>query len=158
MTVPMPEQMHEENTKRVSQRRKRTPTVYQMEVNECGAASLSMIMQYYGKYVPLEELRIETGVSRNGCNAKNIYLAAERYGMEVKASRRDLDRMIAKSEVPCMLHWNYSHFVVYEGKQFGKYCINDPQRGMCSSKSSIVYSLRSLNSCTLPSFQFWIGR
>ena len=125
----MPEEMHEEKVKRVSKRRRRTPTVYQMEVNECGAASLSMIMQYYGKYVPLEELRIETGVSRNGCNAKNIYLAAERYGMEVKASRRDLDRMIAKSEVPCMLHWNYSHFVVYEGKQFGKYCINDPQRG-----------------------------
>ncbi len=121
--------MHEENTKRVSQRRKRTPTVYQMEVNECGAASLSMIMQYYGKYVPLEELRVETGVSRNGCNAKNIYLAAERYGMEVKASRRDLNRMLEKSEVPCMLHWNFSHFVVYEGKQFGKYHLNDPQRG-----------------------------
>ncbi|MBR6451717.1 MAG: ATP-binding cassette domain-containing protein, partial [Lachnospiraceae bacterium] len=100
-----------------------------MEVNECGAASLSMIMQYYGKYVPLEELRVETGVSRNGCNAKNIYLAAQRYGMEVKASRRDLNRMIEKSEVPCMLHWNFSHFVVYEGYGNGKYHINDPERG-----------------------------
>ncbi len=113
----------------IAKDRRRTPTVYQMEVNECGAASLSMILQYYGKYVPPEEMRVECGVSRNGCNAKNIYLAAERYGMKVTASRRDLDRMIEKSEVPCMLHWNFSHFVVFEGQRLGRYCLNDPQRG-----------------------------
>ena len=113
----------------IARDRKRTPTVYQMEVNECGAAALSMIMQYYGKYVPPEELRVECGVSRNGCNAKNIYLAAERYKMKVTASRRDLDRMLEKSEVPCMLHWNFSHFVVFEGMRLGRYCVNDPQRG-----------------------------
>ena len=107
----------------------RTPTVYQMEVNECGAASLSMILQYYGRYVPLEELRVETGVSRNGCNAKNIYLAAQKYNLEVKASERDLNRMLAKNPPPCILHWNYSHFVVFEGKRFGKYIINDPAQG-----------------------------
>lgn len=107
----------------------KTPTVYQMEVNECGAASLSMILQYYGRYVPLEELRVETGVSRNGCNAKNIYYAAEKYNLEVTASRRDLDRMLAKNHPPCILHWNFSHFVVFEGEKFGKYYINDPQQG-----------------------------
>lgn len=107
----------------------RVPTVYQMEVSECGAASLSMIMQYYGKYVSLEQLRIETGVSRNGCNAKNICIAAEKMGLEYSASKRDLGKMLLKSKTPCMLHWNYSHFVVFEGTFFGKYCINDPQRG-----------------------------
>ncbi len=107
----------------------RTPTVYQMEVNECGAASLSMILQYYGKYVPLEELRVETGVSRNGCNAKNIYLAAQKYNLDVVASERDLNKMLSKNKPPCILHWNYSHFVVFEGKRFGKYHINDPAQG-----------------------------
>lgn len=109
--------------------RVKTPVQYQMEVSECGAASLSMILQYYGKYVPLEELRVETGVSRNGCNAKNIYLAGEHYGMNVVASRRDVNRLLAKNHPPCMLHWNYSHFVVFEGVRFGKFYINDPMRG-----------------------------
>ena len=53
----------------------KTPTVYQMEATECGAASLAMIFAYYGKYMPLERMRIETGVSRDGCNAKNIMRA-----------------------------------------------------------------------------------
>ncbi|MCR4739380.1 MAG: NHLP family bacteriocin export ABC transporter peptidase/permease/ATPase subunit [Lachnospiraceae bacterium] len=107
----------------------KTPTVYQMEVNECGAASLSMILQYYGRYVPLEELRVEAGVSRNGCNAKNLYLCAQKYGLSVTASERDLKRMLLKNRPPCILHWNYSHFVVFEGKKHNKYYINDPQQG-----------------------------
>lgn len=107
----------------------RTPTVYQMEVSECGAASLSMILQYYGKYVPLEKMRIETGVSRNGCNAKNVCLAAEQMGLSYTASARPLNKMLFKSKTPCILHWNFSHFVVFEGMFLGKYCINDPMRG-----------------------------
>ncbi|MCR4922523.1 MAG: NHLP family bacteriocin export ABC transporter peptidase/permease/ATPase subunit [Lachnospiraceae bacterium] len=107
----------------------RTPTEYQLEVSECGAASLSMIMQYYGKYVPLEILRIETGVSRSGCNAKNIAKAGEKYGMDVVGSARDLDTMLEKNKAPCMIHWNFSHFVVFEGMKGRKYIINDPQRG-----------------------------
>lgn len=109
--------------------RVKTPAVFQMEVSECGAASLAMILQYYGKYVPLEELRVETGVSRNGCNAKNICLAAQKYGLETTGSLRDLDRMVKKAKLPCMLHWNASHFVVFEGMHRGKYYINDPAQG-----------------------------
>ena len=107
----------------------RTPTVFQMEVSECGAASLSMILQYYGKYVSLEQLRIETGVSRNGCNAKNMCIAAEKMGLEYSASSRPIEKMLFKSQTPCIIHWNYSHFVVFEGTFLGKYVINDPQRG-----------------------------
>lgn len=107
----------------------RTPTVFQMEVSECGAAALGMILEYYGKIVPLEELRVETGVSRNGCNARNMYTAAERYGLKVDAYYRDFDRLKEKCELPCILHWNYSHFVVFEGKQWGRYVLNDPQIG-----------------------------
>ena len=64
--------------------RKKVPTILQMEATECGAASLSMIFAYFGKYLPLEQMRIETGVSRDGCNAANIMRAGKRFGLEVK--------------------------------------------------------------------------
>lgn len=106
----------------------RTPTVYQMEVTECGAASLSMIMGYYGCFVPLEKMRIETGVSRDGCNANNILKAARKFGLEAHGLRKDLDTLF-EMPTPCILWWNFDHFVVWEGR-IGKHCIiNDPAVG-----------------------------
>ena len=105
-----------------------TPTVYQMEVTECGAASLCMIMGYYGSFVPLEQMRIETGVSRDGCNANNIVKAGRKFGLEVHGLRKDLDALF-DMPTPCILWWNFDHFVVWEGR-IGKKCIiNDPAVG-----------------------------
>ena len=106
----------------------KTPTVYQMEATECGAASLSMIMGYYGRHMTLEQLRIETGVSRDGCNAKNILRAARKFGLEAKGYRKSLDNLL-KCKPPCIIHWNFNHFVVWEGVK-GKFAyINDPAMG-----------------------------
>ena len=106
----------------------KTPTVFQMEATECGAASLAMILGYFGKFVPLEQMRIECGVTRDGSSAKNIYLAAEKAGLEVHGYRRDVDGLL-ELPVPCILHWNFNHFVVWEGVK-GRYCyINDPAEG-----------------------------
>ena len=92
----------------------KTPTIYQMEATECGAASLSMIFAYFGKNLALEQMRIETGVSRDGCNAANIMRAAKKYGLECHGYRKELDGLM-KLNPPCIIHWNFNHFVVYEG-------------------------------------------
>lgn len=108
--------------------RVKTPTIYQMEATECGAASLTMVFGYYGKFLPLEQMRIETGVSRDGCNAKNILRAARKFGMEAKGYKKSLESLL-EMEAPCIIHWNFNHFVVWEGVQ-GKYAyINDPAMG-----------------------------
>lgn len=107
---------------------RKTTTILQMESAECGAASLGMILKYFGHPVPLEELRIATGVSRNGCNAKNVILAARSYGLSADAFQYELDE-IDNAKMPCMLYWGFNHFVVFEGKKNNTYYINDPAYG-----------------------------
>ena len=106
----------------------KTPTIYQMEATECGAASLSMIFGYFGKYLPLEQMRIETGVSRDGCNAANIMRAAKKFGLECHGYRREPEAL-REIETPCIIHWNFEHFVVFEGFKGDYAYINDPAVG-----------------------------
>ncbi len=106
----------------------KTPTVFQMEATECGAASLSMIFACFGKYLPLEQMRIETGVSRDGCNAANIMRCAKKYGLECHGYRKEPNEL-RNTEMPCIIHWNFNHFVVLEGFKGGHVYINDPAMG-----------------------------
>lgn len=106
----------------------RTPVVLQMEATECGAASLSMIFQYFGKYVPLEQMRIETGVSRDGCNMANIMRAAKRHGLMCKGYRKETEAL-RELPMPCIIHWNFNHFVVLEGFRGKNVYLNDPGVG-----------------------------
>jgi len=106
----------------------KTPTVYQMEATECGAASLAMIFGYFGRYFPLEQMRIETGVSRDGCNAKNIMRAGKKYGLKVRGFSKSIEGLL-KLQPPCIIHWNFNHFVVFEGYKNGHFYINDPGPG-----------------------------
>ena len=107
----------------------KVPVVMQLEVLECGAASLTMIMHYYQKWIPLEQARGDCGVSRDGANAKNIILAARSYGMEAKAWRVDPEDLVAEGPFPCIIHWGFNHFVVLCGFKRGKAVLNDPARG-----------------------------
>ena len=107
----------------------RVPVTMQLEMLECGAASLTMIMHYYRKWIPLEQARVDCGVSRDGANAKNLMLAARSYGMEAKAWRVEPEDLIKEGPFPCIIHWGFNHFVVLCGFRRGKAVLNDPARG-----------------------------
>lgn len=107
------------------------PVVMQMQTLECGAACLAMILAYYGKWLPLEQVRLACGVSRDGSNAKNIVKAAQNYGLSVKAYRYEPYELREKGSFPCIVHWNFNHFVVVNGFKGDKILLNDPERGSC---------------------------
>ena len=106
----------------------KVPQIMQMEAVECGAASLTMILAHYGKWLPLEEVRVACGVSRDGLSAKNILRAARNYGLEAKGYRTTAEALEGKQ--PAIIHWNFEHFVVFRGfDRKGRACLNDPGLG-----------------------------
>ena len=107
----------------------KVPQVMQMEALECGAACLTMVLAHYGKWVPLEKVRTDCGVSRDGSKASNILKAARSYGLTAKGMTYSAKAIRKKGSFPCILFWNFNHFVVLRGFS-GKYAlINDPARG-----------------------------
>ncbi|WP_406276158.1 NHLP family bacteriocin export ABC transporter peptidase/permease/ATPase subunit [Streptomyces sp. NBC_00191] len=118
--------------KRAKQKTVRTQTVLQMEALECGAASLAMVLAHYGRHVPLEELRIACGVSRDGSRASNILKAARSYGLQATGMQME-PAALAEMRAPAILFWEFNHYVVYDGmgRRFGRrgVHINDPDKG-----------------------------
>ncbi len=110
----------------------KVPVIMQMEALECGAASLAMILAYYDKWIPLEQVRSDCGVSRDGSNAKNVLIAARSYGLTAKGYRYEPEKLKEKGQLPCIIHWNFNHFVVLNGFKKNKAYINDPARGNCT--------------------------
>lgn len=106
----------------------KVPVIMQMEAVECGAASLCMILAYYGKWLPLEKVRADCGVSRDGCSARNIIRAARAYGLDAQGYRMELSAL-REIEFPAIIHWNFNHFVVLNGFKKNNAVLNDPGRG-----------------------------
>ena len=107
----------------------KVPVIMQMEALECGAASLTMILAYYGKWIPLEQVRADCGVSRDGSNAKNVLKAARSYGLTAKGYRYEPEQLKENGTFPCIIHWNFNHFLVLCGFRGNKAILNDPAKG-----------------------------
>ena len=108
---------------------KRVPVVLQMEAVECGAASLAMILAYYKRFIPLEKMRIDCNVTRDGSLAKYIVKAAAKHELETKAYKMDPEQIRHRQDFPMIIHWNFNHFVVLCGFRGTDAVINDPASG-----------------------------
>ena len=124
--------MKKKNKKPVSGGVAKVPVIMQMEALECGAASLAMVLAYYRKWIPLEQVRLDCGVSRDGSNMKNVYLAAKNYGLDVHGYQMEVDVLKKQGTFPCIIHWDFNHFVVLDGFKGNKAILNDPARGLVS--------------------------
>ena len=104
----------------------KVPVVMQMEALECGAAALCMVLAYYDKWIPLEQMRSDCGVSRDGSNARNILIAARNHGLEAEGYKVEPEDLVNEGTFPCIIHWEFNHFVVLDGFKGGKVYLNDP--------------------------------
>ena len=107
----------------------KVPLIMQLERQECGAAALCMILAYYGKWIPLEEVREACGVSRDGSSVLNVLKAARYYGLAAEGFRFEPDELQNEAIFPCIIYWNFNHLLVLNGFRNGKAYLNDPAKG-----------------------------
>ena len=105
------------------------PVIMQYENQESGAVSLSMVLGYYGKWLAGGKVKEDVGPCRDGANAYHIAKAAQSYGLNADVQKIKSDEFFQKASFPCIVHWQYTHFLVVKGVKKGDVYINDPKKG-----------------------------
>ena len=105
------------------------PVMLQTEAAECGLACLAMVAGYHGYRTDIGTLRSQFQVSLKGATLAALMQVAQRIGLAsrpVKLGLEDLDQLA----LPCILHWNLSHFVVLRSFDGRKAKVHDPAYGL----------------------------
>ena len=108
--------------------RRRVPVVHQTETSECGLACLAMICGHYGRNIDLIALRRQINLSARGASLASVQQTGIELGMESRALSLDLHELNAL-RMPCILHWNFNHFVVLVSVRKNRFVLHDPARG-----------------------------
>lgn len=106
----------------------KTPVILQTESAECGLACLSMILNYYDDRSGLFSLRQKYHISAKGTNLNQIMEIAKDSGLASRALSLELDEL-KLLRLPCILHWQFNHFVTLVGVKDNYYIIHDPEFG-----------------------------
>ncbi|WP_140939495.1 cysteine peptidase family C39 domain-containing protein [Sphingobacterium lumbrici] len=132
-------------------RLKKFPLDRQLDMMDCGPASLKMIAKFYGKYYSLPYLRDLCGNTREGVSLAGISHGAETIGLRTLAAHCTIDDIVEKVPLHVIIHWDNSHFVVpYDVKQSRnknlKFYIADPAKGYVSYYHNVV--INGINTAT----------
>jgi len=108
------------------------PYEYQMDAMDCGPACLKIIAKYFGKYYSLQHLRDLCGITREGVSFLDLSYGAEKIGLHTAAIKTDIQNLHTKVPLPCIIHWQNSHFVVVYKTTKSEILVSDPAKGLIS--------------------------
>lgn len=103
--------------------------ILQTQAAECGLACIGMIANFFGHEVDMVSLRRRFNTSLKGATLADLMNVANRLGLGSRALRLEIDSL-EKLKVPCILHWELSHFVVLKSVGKRGILIHDPARGI----------------------------
>lgn len=109
-------------------RRNKLPVIQQSEASECGVACLAMVASYYGSAIDLQQLRTRFSTSIKGITLQRLMQIADQLSLQTRALRVDLEDL-KSAQLPCILHWDMSHFVVLRKVSAKGLHIHDPAQG-----------------------------